>query len=135
MKTIVVGYDESDPSRRALERAAELAGKFGAKVIVTSVAPILVSGRGGSVDPVDPPEAHREELGHAVAFLAERGIESEPYVAIGHPANHIVELAEGHGADLIVVGTREPNLIMRLLGLSVSGEVERKARCDVLTVH
>ena len=136
MKTIVVGYDESDPSKRALERAAELAGTFGAKVIVTSVAPILVSGRGvGPVDPVDPPEEHRKELAHAAAFLAERGIEGEYDLALGHPADHIVELAERRDADLIVVGTREPNLVMRLLGLSVSGEVERKAHCDVLIVH
>ena len=136
MKTIVVGYDESDPSKRALERAAELTGTFGAKLSVTSVAPILVSGRGvGPIDPVDPPEEHRKELAHAAAFLAERGIEGDYDLVLGHPADHIVELAERRGADLIVVGTREPNLVMRLLGLSVSGEVERKAHCDVLIVH
>jgi nucleotide-binding universal stress UspA family protein len=46
-----------------------------------------------------------------------------------------VELAEQRSANLIVVGTREPGLLKRLLGLSVSGSVERKARCDVLVVH
>lgn len=135
MKTIVVGYDETDPSKRALERTAELADMFGAKVIVTSVAPILV-GRGiGPVDPVDPPEAHREELTHAKAFLTERGIEGEYDLTLGHPAEHIVDLAERRHADLIVVGTRETNLLMRLLGMSVSDAVERRARCDVLVVH
>jgi nucleotide-binding universal stress UspA family protein len=134
MKTIVIGFDESEPANRALERAAELAKAFSAKLIVTSVAPVLV-GRSGPVDPVDTPDDHREELGHAAAFLAERDVEAEYDLAHANPADHIVRLAETRGADLIVVGTREPNLIERLLGLSVSDTVERKAHCDVLVVH
>ena len=136
MKTIIVGYDESDPAKRALERAAELATRFDAKVIVTSVAPVLVGHRGvGPTDPVDPPDEHRRELADAEAFLAERGIPGELDLALDDPASHIVRLAEKRGGDLIVVGTHEPNVLERLLGLSVSDRVERKARCDVLIVH
>jgi nucleotide-binding universal stress UspA family protein len=134
MKTIVIGFDESEPAARALERAAELAEAFSAKLIVTSVAPALV-GRSGPVDVIDSPEDHREELRHAASFLAERGLEAEYDLALGNPADHIVRLAEERGADLIVVGTRELNLIERLLGMSVSDTVERKAHCDVLVVH
>ena len=68
MKTIVLGYDDSDPAKRALEKAARLATAFGAKVIVTSVAPMLV-GRAGAVDPADPPEEHKQELMRAASFL------------------------------------------------------------------
>jgi nucleotide-binding universal stress UspA family protein len=112
-----------------------LASAFGAKVIVTSIAG-KVGGRGiGPIDPADPPDLHREELRHAEAFLTERGLEGEYEVAHGDAPNQIVELAERRGADLIVVGTREPNLLARLVGLSVSGAVQRKAHCDVLIVH
>ena len=139
MKTIIVGYDETEPAKRALARAAELAIAFDAKVIVTSVAQLLVgaaAARGiGPIDPVDPPELHREELSHAAAFLSEQGIQAEYTVALGNPATEILELAEDRNVDLIVVGTREASLLERLLDPSVSGAVKRRAHRDVLVVH
>jgi nucleotide-binding universal stress UspA family protein len=137
MKTIVVGYDETDAAKRALARAAELVQAFKAKLIVTSVARVLTPGpRGmGGVDPADPLELHEEELAHAKAFLSERGIEAAYQPAVGDPAGAIIETAEREHADLIVVGTREPGMVERLLGLSVSASVARKSHCDVLIVH
>jgi nucleotide-binding universal stress UspA family protein len=138
MKTIVVGYDETEAAQRALERAADLADAFGSKLVVTSVAPVL-AGFGSrdltGVDPADSPELHRQELETARAFLSGRGVEADYQIGVGDPADAIVELADKVGADLIVVGTRHLNLVQSVLGLSVSGAVKRKAHCDVLTVQ
>ena len=137
MKRIVLGYDDSESAKRALKRTCELAKVLEGYVVVVSVAPVLVpAGRGiGPIDPTDPPELHREELLHAKAVLDENMIASDCVVGLGDPADLIVETAEEEWADMIVVGTSEPGFIARLLGLSVSDTVERRAHCDVLIVH
>jgi nucleotide-binding universal stress UspA family protein len=56
-------------------------------------------------------------------------------VGLGDPVDLILQAAEKGNADLMVVGTSEPSLIARLLGLSVSENVQRRAHCDVLIVH
>jgi nucleotide-binding universal stress UspA family protein len=126
MKTIVVAYNESDPSERAVERAGELARLYGATLVVTSVVPVVIDAA---------PSGSVAELRKAGNYLREQGIEAELVEAIGDPAEAIVLVAERHEADLIVVGTREPSLIERLLGHSVSEQVQRRAHCDVLIVH
>ena len=138
MKTIVVGYDDSETAKVALDRAAELAKALGGQVHVVSVAPTLepASGRGaGGIDATDPPEKHVAELAAARQHLEGQGVQADYQAAVGEPADAIVELASQKGADLIVVGTREVGLVQRLLGQSVSDSVAHKARCDVLIVH
>jgi nucleotide-binding universal stress UspA family protein len=127
VKKIVLAYNDTLDSDRALERTAELARFYEAEVVVTSVVPVLV-GRDHAA-PVGP------ELRLAGARLQELGIEAELIEAVGDVAEAIVEVAESRGADLIVVGTREPSDVERLLGYSVSEGVQRRAHCDVFIVH
>ena len=137
MKTIVVGYDDTEPAKRALARAADLGEAFGAKLVVTSVAPVSLpaGGRGSSaVDPTDPPSEHVKELKHAQAYLEGQGVTAHYQAGLGHPAETIAELAKERDADLIVVGHHHSG-IGRLLGQSVSDSVAHKAHCDVLFVR
>ena len=137
MKTILVGYDDTEESKRALLRAAEIAKALHSKVHVTSVTPLLVGTPRtmGPYDPTEPPAEHMAQLEHAQALLGEHGIEPTLEEAHGDPADMIVEVAETIGADLIVLGSHERSLIERALELSVSGAVARRAHSDVLIVH
>ena len=127
MKTIVLAYNDTDSSNSALERAAELAGFYGAKLVVTSVVPVLVGAERVS--------APGPELEKAEAKLGDLGVETELVEAVGEIGEAIIEVAESRGADLIVIGTRELSQVERMLGHSVSETVQRMARCDVLIVH
>jgi nucleotide-binding universal stress UspA family protein len=137
MQKIMLGYDDTDGSRRALERAAQLTKAFGSELTVISVTPVVAgAGRSaGPVDPMEPLEKHSDELAHARSYLEQQGITATYQPAVGDVSETIVELANERGVDLIVVGTREPNLLERLLGQSVSDAVAHHAHTDVLIVH
>ena len=136
IKTIVVGYDDTEPAKRALgEGRGAGQGVRRRHRGHERRPPLAPSNRGvGPVDPADPPSLHREELERA-STSSPSSLEAELEVAFGPPAERIVALAERRHADLIVVGTREPDLLERLFGLSVSDAVEHRAHCDVLIVH
>ena len=137
MATILVAVDESEPSRRALERAAMLAKAFDSRLVVTTVVPANppAAPRSIGTDPVEDEAEHRAELAAARRYLEGESLQAEFVEAVGHEGQSIVTVARERSADLIVIGTREPPLLVRLLGNAVSDVVTHHARCDVLIVH
>lgn len=135
MKTIVVGYDDTEPAKRALERGAELATAFDARVIVTSVAS-GIHGRG--LGPVDP-SIHPSCTGRSSGAPTPSSLSATSTVSSisrwATPPTTSPSWRQREGADLVVVGTRGVHLVERMLGLSVSGKVGRKSQCDVLVVR
>jgi nucleotide-binding universal stress UspA family protein len=117
-RKIVVGYDGSEASRRALDAAADLVG-YGSTLSVVTV-------RNAEVDR-DVPRAAREHL-------QRRHVEARYHEPAGEAAEQLVEVAESLGADLVVVGRRDRRPLRALLG-SVSSRVVRRAHCDVLVVR
>jgi nucleotide-binding universal stress UspA family protein len=116
-RQILVGFDGSETSKRALDAAADLVG-YGSCLAVVHVR------RAGS------PEV--DAIGRAREQLIQRQVAARYLEARGHPAEEIVATAESVGADLVVVGRRKA--LKRVLG-SVSAAVVRQAPCDVLVVR
>jgi nucleotide-binding universal stress UspA family protein len=116
-RTILVGFDGSEASRRALDTAADLVG-YGSRLAVVHVR------RPGA------PQGEAVDL--AREQLVQRHLTARYLEPSGQPAKEIVEAASAMNADLIVVGRR--SALRRALG-SVSAAVVNRARCDVLVVR
>ncbi len=140
---IVVGYDGSDASRRAVDRAAGIAKLSGAKLAIVTVIPpptvflgeLLVP---EVVDTSPLEEAARQSLEKVAKELRETaGVENiSTAVLMGDPADEIVGFAEDNGCDLIVVGRRGRGGLERLILGSVSSKIVSISHgVDVLVVE
>jgi nucleotide-binding universal stress UspA family protein len=135
MAIVVVGYDGSDSAKRALERAAAVAGPGATVTVVMAVSPGL---KGSTVLGSLGADAVREAnvaLEAARSELSAKGVNVETVEGEGSPADVIIETARERQADLIVVGTRGSSAAKRLVLGSVSTRVVHFAPCDVLVVR
>lgn len=145
MRTIVVGYDDDEPARRALDHAIEEAGSRQAQIVVVAVAEMPFDPEGpqsfGTLDDsparmiplVVPPELE-PVLSHARERVEAAGIAADFVWAAGEPASAIVAAARERKAELVVVGKHHHGFLTRLLGTDVAAEVEREAGCAVVVV-
>jgi nucleotide-binding universal stress UspA family protein len=134
--TVVVGYDDSPPSQRSLERAAALVGARG-RVIVVTASPSSDS-QGLMSEPLldsPTPDEQKALLERSRTLLAQRGIEPTLVATTSDPAEALIDAARNHGADLIVVGHTGSGYVTRALLGSTAENVLPHAPCDVLVVR
>ncbi len=128
---ILVAYDGSASSRRALEHAATFTPP-GAHVLVVNVIPEQsVSARLETVSDSQRTK-QRRLLREAEAILKQHGVAARPVAVAGEPATEILAAAQATGARLLVVGSDGRRHVLRR---SLSSVLARKAACDVLIVH
>ena len=143
--TIIVGYDDKEPARRALDRAIDEARRRNARLVIIAVAEM-------PLDPADPrnfgtlddgsaelgiaesPELERT-LADAREVVAPSRIEADYIWAAGDPGRQIVDLARNRGASLIVIGGHHEGFLSRTFGMSIQDEVKKHADCDVIVVE
>jgi nucleotide-binding universal stress UspA family protein len=105
-ETIVVGYDASPGAQAALERALDLATCLGDRLVIgCGVAP-----PGGPGEEVRQHHAALRENAERLTSAAlgrarEAGVEAEAELVDERPAPALVDLANRHGARMIVVGS------------------------------
>ena len=143
--TIIVGYDDKEPAKRALSRAIDEAKTRGGRLVVIAVAEM-------PLNPADPrnfgtlddgsaelgiqetPELERA-LTDARHVIEPTRIKAEYTWAAGDPGRQIIDLAKDHGASLIVIGGHHEGFFGRTFGMSVQDEVKKHADCDVIVVE
>jgi nucleotide-binding universal stress UspA family protein len=105
--SIVLGYDESAGSRRALEIAISLAERYGEPlVLVYGVEPPGAMGEEFLAHQRALAELGRTAVDHAMAEAAKAGVQTVVEVIDAKPAEALLEAAEKHDGRVIVVGTR-----------------------------
>jgi len=149
---ILVPFDGSEYSKRALDKAIEIAkdGRSSLHLLMAVGAPsveppgIAISGlvRGkGATNAIKEFVKHAYEKANEIleqnAQYCERKGVGAFYKVIGdHPANAILEYAKRNNSDLIVMGSQGLRGIKKIKVLgSVSRHVLENAACPVLIVH
>jgi nucleotide-binding universal stress UspA family protein len=133
MQKLLLAYDGSDNSRRALDLAAEMARRFGAALTVLSVVPVH-PGR-APIDPWDDSHVHADELVEARRLLSEQGIEARLVESAGNVPETIERFAEAGSFDAVIVGSRGLGLLGRALQGSVSEHVATHANTTVVVAR
>jgi len=136
---ILIGIDFSSETARVMERGLELADTLDAKVSFIHVVEYT-----GYLFPPDTPfpvemnlelqfvEKAKEQL---ISLTSSMGrSEAVCFVEVGSPTQEIVQIAEEHQVDLIVLGSHGRHGIQRILGSTASG-VLHTSSCDVLAVR
>ena len=135
LSTVAVGTDGSETASHAVEIAAELAERFGAKLVLLSVAHKHSGGPGAGDDELqwasNPDARARELLRRTEQELRSRQIDCTTMIDEGDPADVLIRLAEQCEADLLVIGNK--GIKRRVLG-SVPNSVTHKAPCSVYVV-
>ena len=145
IRSIVVGTDGSDTAAKAVKEAADLAAAVGAAInIVSAYVPVsnqrLREEARQAPDDVQWQVTPREDvdsmLNDAEEVATEAGVKDvHKHAREGDPADAILDVAEEHGADLIVVGNKGMSGAKRFLLGSVPNKVSHHAPCSVLIVR
>ena len=137
ISTVAVGTDGSATAEKAVSEAAEIARRFGAKLVLLSAYQDSRGSPPGQSQDIELQWASsssarvRSILERSEEDVSRSGIECETRVDEGDPAEVLVRLAAECGADLLVLGNK--GMRRRMLG-SVPNTVAHKADCSVLVV-
>ena len=135
---ILVAYDGSTASRRALDWAVRLARESAdSRVQVIGVAATLEATVPipDAVDPASSVEKRERDLAEAASTLQAAGVRADTALKVGNPAEEIIQAGEEGSFDLIVVGSTGAGRAVRWLLGSVSDRVVRHASRPVMVVR
>jgi nucleotide-binding universal stress UspA family protein len=143
-RTILVPYDFSDHSKKALAAAVDLGRRFDSNLhLLHVVTPPIVAYPTMGTAAAPPPnllmevrEAAERSLNDVAAAIEDPPGTVKPHIATGGAtADAIREAATTLGADLIVMGTHGRTGMARVFLGSVAERTLRLAPCPVLTVR
>ncbi len=141
IKTIVVGVDGSDGSRKAAEKGAAIAHHWKAKLLLVTVVrtPEGWWGIGGAPPSPEALSAaltagQQQVLADIENHLDLEGLEYKTLEELGDPVGRIISVCDTNTADLLVIGRRGAGLAERVILGSVADRLCHQSNCPVLVV-
>ena len=136
-RKILVGYDGSAQSEKAVDVALSLGQCLDAAILVFAVARPPEPATSVELEAVldDAREHYEEGFKKVLERASSHDVQIQTMVAVGHPAEQIIHRAETDRIDLIVLGRRGKSMFTKLLLGSISERVLRYAHCPVMVVH
>ncbi|MFT5327815.1 MAG: universal stress protein A [Planctomycetaceae bacterium] len=133
---ILFATDFSHCGDEAMALATSLARDTGATILIVHVEEPPAAYGSGHMYYGDPGPTQKELTGmlHRVV-PTDPSVPREHHLVMGAPAATLVEFAEKHKVDVIVLGTHGRSGLFRILMGSVAEHVIRHARCPVVTVR
>jgi nucleotide-binding universal stress UspA family protein len=138
--TILVAYDGSPISKKAVERASTLLVKEDDSMVLLYVVPDAAS-TGTLGEMVCPEDAVSDEDAHllvnhaAMSVVEHRGLQAVGFVRRGSPGEVIVRVAGEMGASVVVVGVGRVEKVSCFALGSVAEYVARHCGVPVLIVR
>jgi nucleotide-binding universal stress UspA family protein len=142
---ILAPVDGSSHSKKALEFACDLASKFNARISIIHVVDssageqTLVMGSSHMTIPAPREEILKtgKSVIDAAADIASKAgcVVEQTDVLSGSVANNILDYADEHSVDTIVMGSRGLGNVAGLLLGSISHKVSHLAKCTCITVR
>lgn len=131
-KKILCATDGTEHSAHAVEIAAEMAAKLGAKLSICVVNVAHGGSRGPLIFTMEDDQV-KKVLDAAAGIARNMGVSSVDELALRsrEAAAAIVQYAEENGYDHIVVGTGDKRGVSRLVLGSVAADVAGRAHCNV----
>jgi nucleotide-binding universal stress UspA family protein len=142
MKRILVGYDGSDPSRRAARLAAEMASVTGAEITLAEVVPqLFIPGDNAGMITAElmarDHQLAQEQLTAAAAELraGEKPVEVRTEVLEGSPSAQMARAAdEDPEVELVIVGRSGKGAVQRAILGSVASKLAHSCSKPVMIV-
>jgi nucleotide-binding universal stress UspA family protein len=139
LRSVLVADDMLDDSQAALDQAVELAKIARAKLTIVTVVSVVSPSFGVPVPIGDSFAALLDSAAKRLEAVKQRllteGVtEVETALLEGNPVDRVVEFAEKHRPDIIVVGSRGLSTAGRFLLGSVSDGILHHVHCSVLVV-
>jgi nucleotide-binding universal stress UspA family protein len=136
-RRMLVGYDGSPQSDKAVEVAFSLAQCMDSTLLILAVArppePATSVELGAVLD--DAREHYEEAFKKILEKAQAHDLDVKTDMAVGHPGEQIIHRAEVDSIDLIILGRRGRSMISRMMLGSTSERVLRYAHCPVMVVH